>query len=92
MKWIQPTLKVKGNSIISTKNNKIRNKEVRLQIRDHLRWKKKEESLEEDGLLLKRFFSLKRTYAEYISAIKYQNTLKEIILKATLYNFFRRMS
>jgi hypothetical protein len=40
------------------------------------------------------FSSIKRTYGEYmcISAIKYQNMIKEMILKVSLYNLFRRMA
>lgn len=41
-KRIRPIIKVKRNSIISTKNNKIRNKEeVQLQTKDYHKWKKK---------------------------------------------------
>src|SRR3954466_9181944 len=40
-KRIRPIIKVKRNSIISTKkNNKIRNREVGFQIRDYHKWKK----------------------------------------------------
>ncbi len=41
-KRIRPTIiKVKRNSIISSKNNKIRNEEVQLQTKDYHKWKKK---------------------------------------------------
>jgi predicted acylesterase/phospholipase RssA len=40
-KRIQPIIKVKRNSIISSKNNKIRNEEVQLQTKDYHKWKKK---------------------------------------------------
>src|SRR3954467_7660742 len=41
-KRIRPIIKVKRNSIISTKkNNKIRNREVGFQIKDYHKWKKK---------------------------------------------------
>jgi len=40
-KRIRPIIKVKRNSIISTKkNNKIRNREVGFQIKDYHKWKK----------------------------------------------------
>ena len=38
------------------------------------------------------FSSIKRTYGEYVSAIKNQNMIKEMILKVSLYNMFRRMT
>ena len=37
------------------------------------------------------FASIKRTYREYVSAIKYQNMIKEMILKVSLYNVLRRI-
>ena len=37
------------------------------------------------------FSSIKRTYGEYISATKFKNMVKEMILKVSLYNLFRRM-
>ncbi len=40
-KRIRPIIKVKRNSIISSKNNKIRNEEVQLQTKDYHKWKKK---------------------------------------------------
>lgn len=38
---IKPAIKVRKNSIMSLKNNKMRNKEVKLQTKDLLKWKKK---------------------------------------------------
>jgi hypothetical protein len=38
------------------------------------------------------FSSIKRTYGEYISATKFKNMVKEMILKVSLYNLFRRMT
>ncbi len=92
---IQPGIKVRKNStIISLKNNSLRNREVYSQSKDLIKWKKSAESMEAGGgLLLKLFFSsIKRTYEEYASAIKYQNMIKEMILKVSLYNLFRRMA
>jgi hypothetical protein len=37
------------------------------------------------------FSSIKRTYGEYVSAIKYQNRVKEMMMKVSLYNLFRRI-
>jgi hypothetical protein len=32
-----------------------------------------------------------RTYGEYVSATKLQNMIKEMMIKGSLYNLFRRM-
>ena len=37
------------------------------------------------------FSSMKRTMGVYVSAIKYQNMIKEMILKVSLYNLFRKI-
>ena len=38
---IKPRIKIRKNSIISGRNNSLRNREVRLQIENLLKWKKK---------------------------------------------------
>ena len=35
------------------------------------------------------FSSIKRTYGEYASATKFENTVKEMILKVSLFDQFR---
>ncbi len=89
-KRIRPAIKFRRNSIISLKNNSLRNREVYSQLKDLLKWKKKRK-YGKRWMAETVFSSLKRTYGEYISAIKYQNTIKEMILKVSLYNMFRRM-
>jgi Transposase DDE domain len=89
-KKIRPVIKVRKNSIISSKNNKIRNREVKFQTRDLLKWKKKRK-YGSRWIAETVFPSIKRTFGEYVSAIKYQNMIKEMILKVSLYNLFRRI-
>jgi hypothetical protein len=36
------------------------------------------------------FSSIKRTYGEYVSATKLQNMIKEMMMKVSLYNLFRK--
>jgi hypothetical protein len=36
--------------------------------------------------------SLKRTFGEYVSSIRWGNIVKELILKASIYNIFIRMN
>ena len=38
------------------------------------------------------FSSLKRMFGEYTYATKFQNMIKEMILRVSLYNLFRRMT
>jgi hypothetical protein len=90
-KNMRPGIKVRKNSIISCKNNKIRNKEVDYQIKDLFKWKKKRK-YGKRWIAETVFSSIKRAYGEYVSAIKYQNMIKEMILKVSLYNLFRRIA
>ena len=66
-------------------------KKRRSQIKDLFKWKKKRK-YGKRWIAETVFSSIKRTYGEYVSAIKYQNMIKEMILKVSLYNLFRRIA
>jgi transposase len=89
-KRIKPGIKVRKNSIISCKNNSFRNKQVIPQSKDFLKWKKKRKYgcrwMAETA-----FSSIKRTFGEQVSATRFQNMVKEIMIKVSLYNLFRRI-
>ncbi len=70
-KRIRPIIKVKRNSIISSKNNKIRNEEVQLQTKDYPKWKKKRKYAQR-WMVETAFSSIKRMFGEYTSAIRFQ--------------------
>jgi hypothetical protein len=89
-KRIRSEIKVRKNSVISSKNNNVRNREVKFQTSDLLKWKKKRK-YGNRWMAETVFSSIKRIFGEYVSAIKYQNMIKEMILKVSLYNLFRRM-
>ena len=89
-KRIQPIIKVKRNSIISYRNNKIRNKEVQVQTKDYYKWKKKRR-YGQRWMIETAFSSIKRMFGEYTSAIRFQNIIKEMTIKVSLYNLFRRI-
>ncbi len=89
-KRIRPIIKVKRNSIISSKNNKIRNEEVQLQTKDYDEWKKKRK-YGQRWMVETAFSSIKRMFGEYTSAIRFQNMVKEMTMKVSLYNLFRRI-
>ena len=38
------------------------------------------------------FSSIKRMFGEYVSATRFQNMVKEMMMKVSLYNLFRRMA
>ena len=89
-KRIQPIIKVKRNSIISSRNNNLRNREVQLQIKDYHKWKKKRK-YGQRWMVETAFSSIKRMFGEYTSAIRFQNMVKEMTMKVSLYNLFRRI-
>jgi hypothetical protein len=89
-KEIKPAIKVRKNSIMSLKNNKMRNKEVKLQTKDLLKWKKKRK-YGHRWMAETAFSSLKRIFGEYVVATRFQNMVKEMMIKVSLYNLFRRI-
>ena len=90
-KRIQPIIKVKRNSIISSRNNTVRNREVDLQIKDYHKWKKKRKYGSRWMAKETVFSSIKRMFNEYTSSIRFQNMIKKITIKVSLYNLFRRI-
>ncbi len=89
-KRIRPIIKVKRNPIISSKNSNVRNREVGFQIKDYYKWKKKR-NYGRRWMAETAFSSIKRMFGEYISATKFQNMVKEMTMKVSLYNLFRRI-
>ncbi len=69
---IRSIIKVKRNSIISSKNNKIQNREVGFQTKDYHKWKKKRKYGSRWMAKETAFSSIKRMFGEYISAIRFQ--------------------
>ena len=89
-KKITPAIKVRRNSIVSPKNNRLRNRESRLQTKDLLKWKKKRK-YGHRWMAETAFSSIKRIFGEYTSATRFQNMVKEMMIKVSLYNLFRRI-
>lgn len=89
-KGITPGIKVRKNSIISIRNNSLRNKEVRQQTKDLLKWKKKRK-YGHRWIAETAFSTIKRTFGEYVSAIRFENMIKEMMIKVSLYNLFRKI-
>lgn len=90
-KRITPGIKIRKNSVISSKNNGLRNKEVIQQTKGNLlKWKKKRK-YRHRWMAETAFSTLKRTFGEYVSATKFDNMVKEMMIKVSLYNLFRRL-
>lgn len=90
-KGITPGIKIRKNSIVSPKNNRLRNKEVIQQTKeDLLKWKKKRK-YGHRWIVETAFSTIKRTFGEYVSATKFDNMVKEMMIKVSLYNLFRRI-
>jgi hypothetical protein len=90
-KKIKPAIKVRKNSIVSLKNNNsLRNREVYCK-KDLFKWKKKNK-YGYRWMVETAFSSIKRMFGEYVYATRFQNMVKEMILKVSLYNLFRRMA
>ena len=84
---IKPAIKVRKNARIRNDNHYKRNLAVVEQKTDFNKWK---DSVS-DGkrwVVESVFSSMKRMFGEYVSAVKYPNMVKEIMLKASLYNLF----
>jgi hypothetical protein len=89
-KGITPGIKVRSSSILSERNNTLRNKEVYLQSKDLLKWKKKRK-YGHRWIAETAFSTLKRTFGEYVSATRFENMVQEMMIKVSLYNLFRRI-
>jgi hypothetical protein len=87
---IKPAIKVRKNSTILRKNNSLRNREVYSQLKDLLKWKKRKR-YGRRWIAETVFSSIKRMFGEHISATRFQNMIKEMMIKVSLYNLFRRM-
>jgi hypothetical protein len=71
------------------KNNSLRNREVYSQSKDLLKWKIKSRKYGNSTRIAKETVFSSR---ERISAIKYKNMMKEMILKVSLCNLFKQMA
>ncbi len=88
-KGIQPAIKVRKNSRCRNKTNHyLRNKMVKMQKNDLQEWK---DSVRygQRWMVESVFSSMKRMFGEYVTAIRLENMIREIMLKASLYNWFQ---
>jgi len=92
-KKIIPRIKVRKNSVVSPENDELRNKEViRQQTKEDLhKWKKKRMYGHRWMAKETAFSTQKSTFGEYVSATKFKNLVKEMMIKVSLYNLFGRI-
>ncbi|GIU71814.1 MAG: hypothetical protein KatS3mg003_1293 [Candidatus Nitrosocaldaceae archaeon] len=79
-KGIEPVIRVRSNSII---NNSIRDMHVLDQLSDYTRWKHKHD-YGKRWIAESVFSSFKRMFGEYIKSVRWDNMVKELMVKITL--------
>lgn len=88
-KGIEPVIRVRSNSIV--KGNSIRDIHVLDQLNDYTRWKHKHD-YGKRWIVESVFSSLKRIFGEYIKAVKWDNMVRELMIKANVYNIFTNLN
>ncbi|MGH9986813.1 MAG: IS5 family transposase [Nitrososphaeraceae archaeon] len=90
-KGIEPAIKVRKNSRCRKTNHYLRNKTVKMQKDDLFKWKHSVR-YGQRWIAETVFSCIKRMFGEYVTAIRLENMIKEIVLKASLYNWFRSIT
>ena len=90
-KGIKPAIKVRKNARIRKTNHYLRNKAVKMQKKKLQQWKDSV-SYGQRWMAETIFSCIKRMFGEYVTAIRFENMIKEMILKASLYNWFQTIT
>ena len=90
-KGIEPAIKVRKNSKWRKTNHYLRNKTVKMQKDDFDKWKDSV-SYGKRWIAETVFSCIKRMFGEYVTAIRFDNMIKEIMLKVSLYNWFQNIT
>jgi len=88
---IDPAIKVRSNSVAKARGCMARKLAVAEQLKDYGEWRDRHQY----GLRWRAetvFSSLKRIFGEHVNAKKYWNMVKEMILKAALYNLLTQIT
>ena len=88
--YIKPGIKTRSNSRVKSTNCHARNMSVVRQQANLKRWKHSV-SYRHRWMSETVFSSIKRMFGEHVTARKFPNMVKEMFLKAALYNVFNRM-
>ena len=87
-KGINPAIKVRKNSRCIKTNHYLRNKNIQLQKTNMKQWKDSV-NYGQRWIVETVFSCIKRLFGEYVTAIKFENMIKEMKLKASLYNWLQ---
>jgi hypothetical protein len=90
-KGIKPAIKVRNNSRCIETNHYLRNKTVKMQKNNLQQWKVSV-NYGQRWIVETVFSCIKRMFGEYVTAIKFRNMIKEMVLKASLYNLFQSIT
>ncbi|MDR4512482.1 MAG: IS5 family transposase [Nitrososphaeraceae archaeon] len=90
-KGIKPAIKVRKNSRCRKTNHHLRNNSVKMQKNNLQQWKDSV-SYGQRWIAETVFSYIKRMFGEYVTAIRFENMIKEIMLKASLYNLFQSIT
>jgi Transposase DDE domain len=86
----QPAIKTRRDSKVRPTNCKARNMSVTKQQQNFKKWKNSL-SYGDRWMTETVFSSMKRMFVEHVSARKFPNMIREMFLKASLYNMFNGM-
>ena len=89
---IKPAIKVRKNSRCRKTNHHLRNKTVKMQKNNLQEWK---DSVRygQRWIVETVFSCIKRMFGrEYVTAIRFENMIREMVLKASLYNWFQTIT
>ncbi len=91
LKGIGPVIKIRKNSRCRKTNHYIRNKTVKMQKNNLQEWK---ESVRygQRWIVETVFSCIKRLFGEYVTVIRLENIIREMVLKASLYNWFQSIT
>jgi hypothetical protein len=90
---IKSAIKVRKNSRCRKTNHYLRNKIVNMQKKNNLQEWKNSVSYGKRWMVETVFSCIKRMFGrEYVTAIRFENMIKEMILKASLYNLFQSLT
>ena len=88
---IKPAIKVRKNSRCRKTNHYLRNKTVKMQKNNLQNWKDSV-SYGQRWIVETVFSCIKIMFGEYVTAIRFENMIKEMVLKASLYNWFQTIT
>lgn len=88
---IKPGIKTRSSSKVRPTNCNARNMSLLRQQTNFKRWKHSV-SYKHRWMAETVFSSIKRMFGDYVTARKFPNMIKEILLKTALYNMFNRMT